>query len=513
MILRMSMTITTPLQPGGEGGVLAVDLLNPPGAAATAPSMNEFFAPHGISASRPGRLPEHRDFLRLLQARLAHRRFHWRRWALSFAALGPRLRVSEAAMARGATYPSRFSQKERAMESQPRVLFVDDDPNIRLLMPAILKQNGFDLTVAATVSEALNLIATQRFDVLVSDLNIGEAGDGFTVVSAMRRTHPGTATFILTGYPAFESALEAIRQQVDDYFVKPANVEALVGRIVARLSEPPSGRKGIQPRRLPKILAEHKREIFSRWLESARADERIKAAGLSNEQLSDHLAALIDEVITSSSDLTLSPDALSAARRHGEMRFQQGCSVVGIIREVHILHGVLCLVVQENLLGADISFVVTDIMRIGEAVQGFLEESLHKYFDLQRAADSTRQEKAASVLLLSGDPELSQLREYVLRREGYSVKRATSRQEALGLLDGKFDALVIAYSLEHDSIQEFADRFRTANPNAAIVSVVRGAWQDLKVEPDISVSGADGPEVLLHALSTVLHRRRMGLMK
>jgi ActR/RegA family two-component response regulator len=274
------------------------------------------------------------------------------------------------------------------MESRRRLLFVDDEPKIRQLMSAILERHDFDVTVAGTVAEALNLIATQRFDVLISDLNIGEAGDGFTVVSAMRRTQPGTATFILTGYPAFESALEAIRRQVDDYFVKPADVEIMVSRIVSRLSSPPTQRSGIKPKRLPRLLEEHKLEIFSRWMECARADQQINAAGISNERLSDHLSALLDEIITASSDLTLSPDALAAARHHGRMRLQQGCSVVAMIREAHILHGVLCLVVQENLLSADISFLVTDIMRIGEAVQGFLEESLHAYLEAEHPAES-----------------------------------------------------------------------------------------------------------------------------
>ncbi|HTV81719.1 MAG TPA: response regulator [Acidobacteriaceae bacterium] len=400
------------------------------------------------------------------------------------------------------------------MELQPRLLFVDDESSIRLLMSAVLKRNSFDVTVAATVSEALNLIATQSFDVLVSDLNIGEPGDGFTVVSAMRRTQPSAPTFILTGYPAFGSALEAIRQQVDDYFVKPADVEALVSRIIARLSGPPSRRTGIQPRRLPKILEEHKPDIFARWMESAKDDERIRATGLSNEQLSSHLGSLIDEIITASGDLTLSPDALVAARGHGQMRLQQGCSVVAMIREAHVLHGVLCLIVQENLLSADISFLVTDIMRIGEAVQGFLEESLHTYFELQRAADSKeRAQNPASVLLLSGNRELSLLREFALRRAGYSVARASSRQQALTLLRQRFDALVISYSLAHDTIQEFAEHFRSANPNAPIVGVVKGAWQDLKVQLDGSVSGDDGPEVLLEALSAALKRRRLRLIR
>lgn len=399
------------------------------------------------------------------------------------------------------------------MESRPQLLFVDDESSIRVLMPAVLARHGFQVTAVGTVSEALNLIASQRFDVLVSDLNIGEPGDGFTVVSAMRRTQPDAATFILTGYPAFESALEAIRQQVDDYFVKPADAEVLVSRILAKLEGPRSERHGIPARRLPKILEEHRLAIFSRWLDCAKADERIRASGLSGEQLADHVTALIDEIITASSDLTLSPDTLVAARRHGQMRLQQGSNVVAMIREAHILHGVLCLIVQENLLSADISFLVTDIMRIGEAVQGFLEESLHAYFQAQRAAESQDRQNPASILLLSGDSELAQLRAYALRRAGYTVARAGSRQEALKLLGTAFDALILSYSLAREDVQEFAQHFRIANPNAPVIGVVRDAWQDLKVELDASVRGEDGPEVLLEALSGALNRKRLRLIK
>ena len=110
-------------------------------------------------------------------------------------------------------------------ERPKTVLFVDDETSVRLTFAAILRQNGFEVTVAATVAEALREINTQYFDALISDLNIGEPGDGFTVVSAMRRTQPTCTNLILTGYPAFETALQAIRNQVDDYLVKPANIE------------------------------------------------------------------------------------------------------------------------------------------------------------------------------------------------------------------------------------------------------------------------------------------------
>jgi DNA-binding response OmpR family regulator len=77
-------------------------------------------------------------------------------------------------------------------------------------------------------------INLHTFDVLISDLNIGYPADGFVVVSAMRRTQP--ITFILTGNPAFGSALRAIQAHVDNYFFKPADIETLVARVRDRLS-------------------------------------------------------------------------------------------------------------------------------------------------------------------------------------------------------------------------------------------------------------------------------------
>ena len=52
--------------------------------------------------------------------------------------------------------------------------------------------------------------------------------DGFRVVSAMRSAQPRCVNVILTGYPALEPALQAIRSEVDDYLVKPADVDTII---------------------------------------------------------------------------------------------------------------------------------------------------------------------------------------------------------------------------------------------------------------------------------------------
>lgn len=122
------------------------------------------------------------------------------------------------------------------MPGRRRILFVDDEPSIRLTLPAVLEEHGFEVSIAGSVAEALSKINSSRFDVLLSDLNIGEEGDGFRVVRAMRSIQPKCVTVILTGYPAFESALQGIRNQVDDYLVKPADLESLINTIHQKLN-------------------------------------------------------------------------------------------------------------------------------------------------------------------------------------------------------------------------------------------------------------------------------------
>jgi len=135
-----------------------------------------------------------------------------------------------------------------------RILFVDDEPGIRLTMPEILRQHGFRVSTVGTVADALAEIASAQFDVLISDMNIGQPGDGFTVVKAMRRAQPNCVTLVLTGHPAAETALLAFRYQVDDELVDGivskgegpeillAKVDHLIARKASRISieEPPS---------------------------------------------------------------------------------------------------------------------------------------------------------------------------------------------------------------------------------------------------------------------------------
>jgi DNA-binding NtrC family response regulator len=123
------------------------------------------------------------------------------------------------------------------MRRRNRILFVDDEPSIRLTLPPVLEQHGFEVKAAGSIAEAVNQIEASRFDVLISDLNLEESGDGFRVVSTMREKQPHCVTLILTGYPGFESAVDALRLRVDDYVVKPVDVDALINVLRKKLEK------------------------------------------------------------------------------------------------------------------------------------------------------------------------------------------------------------------------------------------------------------------------------------
>jgi len=116
------------------------------------------------------------------------------------------------------------------MNSRPlRLLLVDDEPSIRATLPLVLERElGAEVRVAATVAEAVENIRKYNFDALLSDLNIGSEEDGFEVVLAMKKAQPDCVNFIVTGYPAFETAVRGIREQIADYFTKPADLDAMV---------------------------------------------------------------------------------------------------------------------------------------------------------------------------------------------------------------------------------------------------------------------------------------------
>ena len=260
-----------------------------------------------------------------------------------------------------------------------RMLFVDDEPSIRLTLPQILRMHGYEVEVASTVAEALSAIQMRKFDVLISDLNIGNPGDGFTVVSAMRRTQPECVTLILTGYPGFETALQAIRSQVDDYLVKPTHVTQLVDTIERKLKN----RSPHQPapvKSVSEILRECRDEIVGRTALAVAGQSRVPERDI-RSGLPKLVSAFIDGL-----DHGPENQSLAQGAQHGTLRRGQGFSIDDLFDEFRTMERIAYELLQENLLAADVSSLIPDLRLLNDHVQNVLQHAVNAYLAYEVAA-------------------------------------------------------------------------------------------------------------------------------
>lgn len=260
-----------------------------------------------------------------------------------------------------------------------RLLFVDDEPSIRVTVPMILEKHGFQVTTVDTVKAALQAIATQHFDVLLTDLNIGQPGDGFTVVSAMRRTQPDVVTVILTGYPAFETALAAIRSQVDDYLIKPSHPDQLVTTLREKLK---TRRKEhvVTSIRLPQLILEHRDEIVENWLRAVEEDVDLSRIPLDPKGRTDHFPYLLDEIVRKArEDGPFPREVVEAAVEHGKLRRQQGYTVPLMLKENRLFRTTISRFTQSNLIAVEISYVIPDMLLVDHTLGTALEISMASF--------------------------------------------------------------------------------------------------------------------------------------
>jgi len=274
------------------------------------------------------------------------------------------------------------------MSEPVKILFVDDEPAIRLSVPAILKIHGFDVVTAGSVGQAIQEISTKPFDVLISDLNIGNPGDGFTVVSAMRRTQPNCVTLILTGFPAFETALQAIRSQVDDYLIKPAGAEKLVTAIEQHLQ---SRRPHllVPLKRIASILRENVDVIADDILRNERKILQLPRIHLSEEECrrnaEEFVRALASQVEKGIAD-PLSPKLIDLSTSHGRARYRQGYSAPMLVEENCMICSAILHCLHENLLSADVSNLIPDLQLITTVLHTMLREAISAHGSIEQVA-------------------------------------------------------------------------------------------------------------------------------
>jgi DNA-binding response OmpR family regulator len=271
-----------------------------------------------------------------------------------------------------------------------KVLLVDDDDAVRAMMNTTLERRGFDVVAVASVTDALRHITTESFDVLITDLHMPNAGDGFAVVTAMRHSQPDALTLLVSGYPDVQSAMAAILLEADEIIVKPFEV----GRLAELVREKINTRKPaarLAKERVGVILQRCITSIVEDWLVRAKQSRELNHLALNDSERTGHLPKLVEDLVVRLSkpnSSTKDSDAISsdAALAHGKLRYLQGYTPAMLVHESRILQVTLFGTLQSNLSFLDFSLLLPDVMTIADEVDAQLTQSMDGYMKVMQKA-------------------------------------------------------------------------------------------------------------------------------
>jgi len=104
------------------------------------------------------------------------------------------------------------------------ILIVDDDQSILILLNEVLRRIGHNIALAGDGSEAIEIMKTQNFDLIVSDLHMKNV-NGIELLQATKQSDPGREFLILTAHGSIHSAVKAMKLGAFEYLTKPINIE------------------------------------------------------------------------------------------------------------------------------------------------------------------------------------------------------------------------------------------------------------------------------------------------
>ena len=269
-----------------------------------------------------------------------------------------------------------------------RVLLVDNDEAVRAMMTRALELKGYEVVAAANLPQALRLIVTESFDVLVTDLHVPNPTDGLAIVTAMRHSQPNAVTMLVSGFPDVQSAMAAVFLEANEVIVKPFEVWQLTELVEERLiNRQPTVR--LNKERVGAVLQRCAASVVEGWLERAKQNASLNSLHLSDEERTGHLPKLVEDLavrLGHSSASAQDSDAIfsPAAVAHGELRYRQGYTPAMLVHESRILQGAIFGTLRSNLNSLDFSLLLPDVMAIADEIDSGLTQAMESYMKVMR---------------------------------------------------------------------------------------------------------------------------------
>jgi two-component system response regulator HydG len=112
------------------------------------------------------------------------------------------------------------------MKEKPKILVVDDEESHRIMLRAVLKDEGYEVVEAADGSEAVRAVEQEPFDLVLLDVRMTTM-DGIEALTEIRKISPLIPVLIMTAYASVKTAVEALKAGAFDYLTKPLDIEEL----------------------------------------------------------------------------------------------------------------------------------------------------------------------------------------------------------------------------------------------------------------------------------------------
>ena len=110
--------------------------------------------------------------------------------------------------------------------SQPRVLIVDDEADLRELVEITLSRMNIKSAAAADLAQARKLLAEETFDLCITDMRLPD-GNGISLVTHIQENHPQLPVAVLTAYGNAQAAVESLKAGAFDFVSKPIDLSML----------------------------------------------------------------------------------------------------------------------------------------------------------------------------------------------------------------------------------------------------------------------------------------------
>ncbi len=209
-----------------------------------------------------------------------------------------------------------------------RLLVVEDNPKLSVLLSGLLTDGGFAVDTARTVGDAEAALDMVEYDGLLLDLALPD-GDGFHVLQGLRRKGRSTPVLVITARSDIVDRVRTLNAGADDYLVKPFSLEELLARTRALLRRPPesvtsvliAGNVALDATRLAVSVAGEPLDLPRREFSVLHALLVHRGRVLRREKLEQSIYSFDDDV---------TPNAIEAAMSRLRRRLQMAGATITI---------------------------------------------------------------------------------------------------------------------------------------------------------------------------------------